>query len=123
MQSRIVVPVVAQRADDVPHLVAAARVEAGGRLVEEQQLGRDDDAGGDVQPPPHAAAVVLDQPAGRLLEPERVEQLAGARLGGGALEAEQAAEQDEVLAAGQVLVDGGQLAGEADERSGPRRPP
>ena len=33
------------RAHDVPHLVAAARVEAGGRLVEEEQVRRDDDAG------------------------------------------------------------------------------
>ena len=55
-----------ERADDVPHLVAAARVEAGGRLVEEEQLGRDDDAGGDVEPAAHAAGVVLDLPAGRV---------------------------------------------------------
>ena len=39
---------------------------------------RDDDARGDVEPAPHAARVVLDQPAGRLGEAERLEQL-GAR--------------------------------------------
>ena len=49
-----------ERADDVPHLVAPARVEAGRRLVEEQQLRGDDDARGDVEPPAHAARVVLD---------------------------------------------------------------
>jgi hypothetical protein len=31
---------------DVPHLVAAVRVEAGRGLVEVQQVGCDDDAGG-----------------------------------------------------------------------------
>ena len=122
VQSRIVVPWPTQRADDVPHLVARARVEAGGRLVEEQQLGRDDDAGGDVQPAAHAAGVVLDQPAGRVLEAERLEQLVGAGLGAPPREAEQPAEQDQVLAAGQVLVDRGELAGQADRRRGPRRP-
>ena len=81
VQSRIVVPSAAQRADDVPHLVARARVEAGGRLVEEHQLGRDDDAGGDVEPAPHAAGVVLDEPAGGVGEAERLEQLGRARLG------------------------------------------
>ena len=48
------------RPHDVPHLVAAARVEAGRRLVEEQQLGRVEDARGDVDTAPHAARVVLD---------------------------------------------------------------
>ena len=115
MHSRIVVPAAAQRADDVPDLVARARVQAGRRLVEEHQLGRDDDAGRDVQPPAHAAGVVLDEPAGGLLEPERLQQLGRARLGPGALEPEQPAEQDQVLAAGQVLVDGGELAGQADQ--------
>ena len=111
-----------ERADDVPHLVARARVEPGGRLVEEHQLRRDDDAGRDVEPAPHAARVVLDQPAGGVVEVERLEQLGRARLGVGAAQAEQPAEQDQVLAAGQVLVDRGELAGEADERRAPRRP-
>ncbi len=35
--------------DDVPHLVAAARVEAGGGLVEEQQVGRVDHGRRDVE--------------------------------------------------------------------------
>ena len=105
-----------ERADDVPHLVARARVEAGRRLVEEHQLGRDHDARGDVEPAPHAAGVVLDQPTGGLGKPEGVEQFVRpcARLLGPV--AEQPAEQDEVLAAGEVLVDRGELAGQADER-------
>ena len=66
VQSRIVVPAAGQRAHDVPHLVARARVQAGRRLVEEHQLRRHDEAGRDVEPAPHAARVVLDEPAGRL---------------------------------------------------------
>ena len=104
--SSTVVPVAHERPDDVPDLVAAARVQPGGRLVEEQQVGRDDDAGGDVQPPPHAAGVRLDQPAGRLGQVERAEQLVGPRRARRAVVAEQPAEQDEVL----------------ERRSAPRRP-
>ena len=111
-----------ERADDVPDLVARARVEPGGRLVEEHQLRRDDEARGDVEPPPHAAGVVLDQPAGRLGEAECLEQLGRARLGVGALQPQQAAEQDQVLAPGEVLVDRGELAGQADRGRAPRRP-
>ena len=105
-----------ERADDVPDLVARARVEARRRLVEEHELGRDDDARGDIDPPAHAAGVVLHEPTGRVGQPEGVEQLVRprARLLGPV--AEQPAEQDEVLAAGEVVVDRGQLAGQADER-------
>ena len=64
-------------ADHVPHIVAAARVQSGGGLVQEQQVGRDDQAGGDVQPAPHAAGVRLDQPVGRFGEGERGQQFLG----------------------------------------------
>ena len=115
MHSSTVVPSHDERADDLPHLVARARVEPGGRLVEEHQARGDDDAGGDVEPPAHAAGVVLDLRGRRVGEAERVEQLVGARLRGAARVAEQARHQDQVLAAGQVLVDRRELAGEADE--------
>ena len=104
-----------ERADDVPDLVARARIQAGRRLVEEHELRGDDDARGDVQSAAHAAGVVLDELAGGLGQPERVEQLVGAALRGPAFEPEQQPEQDEVLAAGEVLVDGCELAGEAHE--------
>ena len=102
-----------QRPDDVPHLVAAAGVEAGGRLVEEQQVGGDDDAGGDVEPAPHAAGVVLHGAVGGVHEPERLEQLDRPRLRRGVGEAEQPTEQGQVLATGDLVVDRGQLPGEA----------
>ena len=57
----------------------------------------------------------MTQAAGRLGEAEGVEQLGRALLRGGALQAEQPAEQDQVLAAGEVLVHGGELAREAHE--------
>jgi hypothetical protein len=41
-------PVRHDGADDLPQCGAAARVEAGGRLVQEQQVGSDDDAGREV---------------------------------------------------------------------------
>jgi hypothetical protein len=39
-------------AHDVPDLVAAARIEAGGRLVEEEQFGWVEDGRGDVDTAP-----------------------------------------------------------------------
>ena len=122
MQSRIVVP-----------SSASARMmpqtwfrERGSRPVvgssRNISSGRDDDAGGEVEPAAHAARVVLDEPAGRLGKPERVEQLVGAGLRVGAPKPEQPADQDQVLAPGQVLVDRGELAGQARPRRG-RHPP
>jgi hypothetical protein len=104
-----------ERSDDLPDLVARARVQAGGRLVEEHQVRGHDQAGRDVQPAPHAAGVLLDEAGGRVREVERLEQLGGALLRSGALEAQQPPEQDQVLASGQVLVDGRELPGERDE--------
>ncbi len=98
---------------DVPHLVAAARVEAGRRLVEEQQVGGAEDGGGDVDPAPHTARVVLDLLRGGLREPEGLQELGGAAPGGLLVVAEQPAQQDQVLGAGEVLVHRRVLAGEA----------
>ncbi len=46
--------------DDLPEVEATAGVEAGGGLVEEQDLGFGDEAGGYVQAPAHAAGVGAD---------------------------------------------------------------
>ena len=62
------------RPDDLPHLVAAARVQTGRRLVEEQQVGGVEDARRDVDAPPHAAGVLLHLPVGRVGQAERGEQ-------------------------------------------------
>jgi hypothetical protein len=44
-------------ADDLPHRVAAARVQAGRRLVEEDDSRLADERHRDVEPAPHAAGV------------------------------------------------------------------
>ena len=52
-------PRVRQLLDEVPHRQAAARVEAGRRLVEEEDRRRVDERGGQVEPAAHAAGVGL----------------------------------------------------------------
>ena len=54
-----------QLADDVPQVGAAAGVEAGGRLVEEQHRRLGDERPGQVEPPAHAARVGLHRTVGR----------------------------------------------------------
>ena len=48
-------PLADEAADDLPHPESAAWVEAGGRLVEEQQAGPPDQGAGEVEPAAHAA--------------------------------------------------------------------
>ena len=55
--SRTVVPLPASFWIDLPHLDARLRVEAGGRLVEEDDRRVADEAHGDVEPTAHAAGV------------------------------------------------------------------
>ena len=65
----------ADAADDLPGVAARARVEAGGRLVEEDQLGIADQRQGEVEAALLAAGEGLD-PRPRLLgEPDEVEHL------------------------------------------------
>ncbi len=68
-------------ADDLPHAEAAARVEPGGRLVEEEQLRPADQRARKVEPPPHAARVRLRDPVGGAFEIERRQQLGCTLLG------------------------------------------
>ena len=79
--------------------------------------GRDDERGGEVEPPPHAARVGLRGALRGVGEVEALEQLVGARARLGAAEVVELADHLEVLEAGQVLVDRGVLAGEADLRA------
>ena len=93
----------------------AARVEPGRRLVEKEDRRPCDQRRGEVEPPPHAARVGADEPAAGVREAEALEQLA--RRGRARLalrEVVEAADHLQVLGAGQVLVDGRVLAGEAD---------
>ena len=70
----------AQPADLVPHVGPALRVEAGGRLVEEDDARLVDDAERDVDPPALAAGVGLALAVGVLGELERRQRPRRARL-------------------------------------------
>ena len=113
--SSTVVPPRDQAADRVPDLVPAARVEAGGRLVEEQHLRRQDHArrpgraGGACRRCSSSRPCRRRRP-GRTAPAARRPAASAARRA----EVEQPAEQLEVLPAGEDLVDRGVLAGEAD---------
>ena len=106
-----------QLADDVPEREAAARVKAGGRLVQEQHLGPADQAGPEVEAAPHPARVGLDGAVGGVGELEPLQHLVGPAPGLVLAQVVEPADQVEVLAPGEVLVDGRVLAGQADDRA------
>ena len=105
--------VVDQLAQHLPQLHARARVEPGGRLVEEQHGWRRDQADREVETTAHAAGVGLGDPVPRVAEREALEQVVAGALDVARVEAVELADQAEVLAPGQELVDGGRLAGQA----------
>jgi hypothetical protein len=104
-----------ERADGVPQLDAAAGVETGGGLVEQQQAGRADEAGAEVEAAAHAPRVAPHEAPGGVGEAEGGEHVVGRPAGPAAAVAEQAGHHDQVLAAGHGRFDRGVLAGESDE--------
>ena len=78
-------PELAEVPDLVPHAGPRLRVEAGRRLVEEEDLRPVDDAEPDVEPAAHAAGVGAGRAVGGRLEVERGEDLGRARLRVGAV--------------------------------------
>ena len=62
---KTVTPAADEPGDDLPHRLPAARVEAGGRLVEEDHLGLADQARGEVEAAAHAAGVGARRAGGR----------------------------------------------------------
>jgi hypothetical protein len=101
--------------------LAAGRVDAGGGFVEEQHLRPANQAGGEVDAAAHAAGVGLDLPVGRVVEVDVLQHLLGAGVGVAAGQAVEAADHGDVLPAGEVVVDGGELPGQADELTDRRR--
>ena len=102
----------------VPHVVALGRVQAGGRLVEEDHGRPADEAGGEIEPPrmpPSRSARGGRRPRSR---PTRRAALGAVRPALG--EVEQPGDQGEVLRAGQLLVDRRVLPGQADRGVLPR---
>ncbi len=100
--------------DHRPQVGPAAGVEAGGGLVEEQHRRLGHEGAGEVEAAPHAPGVGLDRAVGGLVEIEVLEQLPGPLPRAPPAEVVEAGDHVEVLEAGQVLVDGGELAGEPD---------
>ena len=122
MVSRMVTPLVHERADRGPHLLAAARVEAGGRLVEEEQRGPLDHADREVEPALHPAGVGADPAVGGVDEVELVEELVGAASGGRAADSLRSrAIISRFSRPVSSVVDGGVLAGQADRPAGSSR--
>ena len=71
-------PLAVDPAQLLPDRQPAGRVEPGGRLVEEQDVGLVHQRRGEVEPPLHAAGVALDHAVGGVLELDQLEQLLGA---------------------------------------------
>ena len=100
--------------DDPPEVGATLRVEARGRLVEEQHFGPVHERGGEVETAAHPTAVSAHGPVGGIGEIKTLEQLDVARAQRLRIQVRELAHHPEVLVAGQVLVDGGVLTREAD---------
>ena len=100
--------------DHAPQASAALRVETRGRLVEEEHRRAVHERGGEVEPAPHAPAVGASGPVGGVDEIEALEELVGAGTDRPRGEVREQPDHLQVLVAGEVLVDGGVLAGETD---------
>ena len=99
---------VGELADGLPHLQASLRVEAGGRLVEEDHRRAPDQAHREVETATHAARVGRHPPSPGVGEREAVEHVVGdpARL----VEVPKLGDQHQVLASGEDVVDRGELS-------------
>jgi hypothetical protein len=97
-------------ADERAHLHCAVRVEAARRLVEDQQRRILEQGGGDTEPLPHAGGVAVHLVPGPFEQPHLVEYPPDARRAYTCI----AGEGPQVVAAGQVRVEGGRLHQRAD---------
>ena len=102
-------------AHDRPDLVAAARVEPGGGLVEEEDPRPRQQARCEVEPAAHPAGVGARGAVGGVGEVEALEQLVRATPGRRRREVEQAAEHHQVLAAREDLVDRRELSRQPEQ--------
>ena len=110
-------PVGHEFADDLPQVQAASRVESRRGLVQEQHRRPPHQARRQVEPAAHPSRVRLHLAMASLRKPEPLEELAGPAARFDLADVVQQSDQLEVFPAGQVLVDGGVLPGEADDRT------
>ena len=99
-----------RRADQRLDQLGGVRVEVGGRLVEQQQLGVVQDRAGDRGALDHPARVGVDRVVGAAAQADGVQQLLDARV----RRAVQAGVEAQVLARGEVAVEQRRVAEEAD---------
>ena len=95
-------PNVAEAGDEVEHLLAAERVEAGGRLVEQHQLGVADERLGELGPLPHAGGEAADRTEAGLVEADEVEHVGRPLARGTRRQAAQLAERRDDVGRGLV---------------------
>ena len=99
----------------VPQGAPAARVQPGGRLVEEDDPRPRHQGHGQVEASEQAAGELGAAGVGVVAEVELLDELVDPGTGGVAAEAAQVGDEPEVLADGEELVDGRELAGDPDE--------
>ena len=104
----------AELLDLLPHRDAHLGIEAGRRLVEEEDARPVHERHRDVEAPLHAARVAARDSVGRFVEPDLLEQVLDALLDLAAAHAEDAALEAQVLAAGERDVDAVLLLDDAD---------
>ena len=107
-----------QRQDQILDLAAADGVEAGGRLVEDDQVGVVDERLGQADAALHALGELADRPRPGLAQADHFEQLLGAVLALVPGQAEEVAEEIQRLAGIEVAVEVGFLGQVADARLG-----
>ena len=78
---------VGEAADEHAHVAHPGRVEAGRRLVEQQQLRVAQQRGGDAEPLAHAVRVAADPVAGAIGELDRLQRLVDSQRCPAAIEA------------------------------------
>ena len=105
---------VVERPHLLPDRLAADRVEAGGRLVEEEHAGFVDERGGEVESALHPAGVAADAAVGGGDEVDPLEQGVGAAPALGGREPLQGGLQADQLAAGHQRVERRLLQGDPD---------
>ena len=104
-------------ADELPHGAAAARVQAGRRLVQEDDARVADQGHRQVEPAAHAAGIGAGRLPGRLDQIEPVQQLGRPPPALRPVQMAQVSHQDQVLFAGEQLVHRRELAGDTDDRA------
>ena len=119
--SRMVTPAAGELADDLPHGAAAARVQAGGGLVEEDHPGLIDEGHRQVEASSHPARVGRQQLVSGVGEVELLQQLGRPPPPSLAAEVAKVGHQLQVLGAGEQVVHGRELAGDPDDGPHPVR--